>query len=601
VSAATRLSWTLVGLLLITNGLGLWMWQQSGRRSSGVATSALVRAELRLPANVTLALGRGAAITLSPDGRIIVVRAQSAGKVQLYLHHLDQLEAAPIPGTDGALDPFLSPDGKSVAFFADGRLKTIPITGGVPVTLAEAPNPRGLTWGEGDVLYLAPRNNTGIWRVPARGGKLEQVTTLEEGELSHRWPQVLPGGTGLLYTVWNDSGWEPGRVMVQSLDGRARRELIKGGGFGRVVSDAAGRSYLVYARETSIYAAPFDVATANVTGAAVTIFDRVATNYSGAAHLTFSTTGTLAYLAGGGEFLRDVTWVTRSGETAPPLGIPLRTFDISPDGSRIAYFRSIEGRRDVWLADLASKTPTRFTNHDDPTSTDAQVLANPPSLAWSPQGTSLAYAAGSPVTNLYVKSLKGDAPPIRLTTSGNYQSPSSWSPDGKTVAYVEFDPLSGADIWVVTLDAEGRPSQPRPFLRTPFSELAPLISPDGRWLAYYSNERGQFDVYLQPFPGGGAPIQVSTATGLFPRWSPNGRELFFRSGPTYTQMSVVSVTTAPQLVVSKPRVLFESRADSIFSVSPDGGRLLMLAAPPTLAAPNSLKLVLNWLGPGSPQ
>jgi Tol biopolymer transport system component len=588
-----RPGWLVLVTLLATNGVAVWLWQRSAPRS---AAASVVQADLRLPADVTLALGRGPSITMSPDGRVIVFRAETAGKVLLYARLLDQAEAAPIAGTDGALDPFLSPDGQSVAFFADGRLKTIPIGGGTAVTLAEAPNPRGLTWGEGDILYLAPRNNTGLWRVPGRGGKLEPATTLGEGELSHRWPQVLPGGNAIIYTVWNDAGWEPGRVILQPLDGSPRRELVKGGGFGRVVTDAAGRTHLLYARETTIYTAPFDLASGSLTGAAAPMFERVATNYSGAAHLAFSNGGTLAYLAGGGESLRDLVWYSRNGESEPPLGIPLRTFGLSPDGSQIAFFRSIDGKRDLWLADLATKTPVQFTTHDDPTSTDAQVLANPPGLAWSPQGTELAYAAGSPATNIHVKSLSG-GPARRVTTGRNYQSPSSWSADGKTIAYVEFDPLSGADIWLVSLDSNGQPLEPRPFLRTPFNELAPLVSPDGRWLAYYSNELGQFDLYIQPFPGGGAPVRVSTNNGLFPRWSPTGREIFFRSGPTYTQMSVASVSTTPTLTVGTPQVLYQARADSIFSVSPDGRRLLMLAAPPTLAAPNSLKLVLNWAGP----
>lgn len=573
-----------------------WWWHGSPDRAT---VSALVRADLPLPADTTLALGRGSSIAISSDGRTIVSRAASKGQVQLYLHRLDQSEAVPITGTDGALDPFLSPDGQSVAFFADGRLKTIPISGGTPVTLAEAPNPRGLTWGEGDVLYLAPRNNTGLWRVPARGGRAEPATTLAEGELSHRWPQVLPGGKAIVYTVWNDAGWEPARVMLQPLDGSPRRELIKGGGFGRVVADAAGHTFLAYARETTIYGVPFDLRTASVTGPSAPIVDRVTTNYSGAAHLSFSAGGAFVYLQGSGDALRDVTWFARDGGTAEPLGIPLRTFSLSPNGTQVAYHRSIDGRRDVWLADLATRTPVRFTTHDDPTSTDAQVLANPPGVAWSPRGTTLAYAAGSPMTNIYVKAVTAGAAAVRVTTSRNYQSPSSWSPDGRTIAYVEFDPHSGADIWLVTLDANGQPSAPRPFLRTPFNELAPLISPDGRWLAYYSNELGKFDVYIQPFPAGGAATRVSDDNGLFPQWSPNSRELFFRSGATYTGMSVTSVKASPELSVGVPRFLFQARGDSIFSVSPDGSRLLMLDAPKATHVPNTLQLVLNWLGPSS--
>lgn len=561
--------------------------------------SHTTRARLRLPKGVKLGLGRGPVLALSPDERAVVFRAEANGVVQLYRQPLDHFDAVAIAGTRGAIDPFLSPDGKSVGFFAEGKLKTIPIDGGVAVTLADAPNPRGSVWGADNVIYLTPRNNTGVWRVPASGGKLEPVTTLADGQLSHRWPSIVPGGSALLYSVWLDTGWETASLVWHPLDGGASHEILKGGGFGRIVRGADGQNYVAYARADTVMTAPFDLRAGVTTGPATAAIDDVLMNFSGGAHFDVGSNGSLIYVSNeGAQSDREVAWVGRDGVATPVATLPGPTsfFDLSlaPDAARFAYYKRERATLDVWIHDLRNHTSTRVTTQANPTSTDGQMYFSQPSLAWSPDGRYVAYASGAPNTNIFRADPARQGNGDRLTTSPNPQLPASWSPDGKTLAYVEVDPLSGPDIWLVSA---GEPSVPPwPFLRTPFAELGPMISPDGRLVAYFSNESGRYEVYLQPFPAGGRASKVSVDGGIYPRWSPSGRELFFISGASFGTMSVASVTPSGTLPPGALRVLFDSRNyNGTFAVAPGATRLLMSIVPPARGVLADISLVLNWV------
>ena len=341
-------------------------------------------------------------------------------------------------------------------------------------------------------------------------------------------------------------------------------------------------------------AVPFDPVRLAVTGQPVPIVDGVITNLSGGAHFAVSATGSLAYVSESGSVVgRELVWTARNGaETyATTLHGMNRSFTLSPNGTRVASYNNDGSTRDVWAEDLSKRTSIRISAHADPVSSAPPDRLN---TVWSADGKHVAYGAGRPM-NLFRASADGGREE-RLTTSRNPQWPTSWSPDGKTLVFVEFDPLSGNDIWLLAVDAVEKPGSAHPFLTTPFTESAPTISPNGRWLAYQSNESGRFEVYVQPFPEGGRRWQVSTDHGVYPRWSRRGDELFFRSGPTRAGMTSVSVTWDPDFHPGASRVLFDAgRYESIFDVSPDGGRFLMMPLLPPTAGATQMNVVVNWL------
>lgn len=587
-------------ILALLIPLNLWLaWHLTRSTQPPSAASApggVVHAAIPLAADTRLAIGRGAAFAFSPDGRQIVYVAQSQGKVQLYRRAVDRDAVVPIPGSDDASSPFFSPDGRWIGFFAGDNLKKVPIDGGAAVTITDAPSPRGEAWPTDDTIVLVPRDNTGLWRVAPHGGRPEAVTTLVEGDASHRWPQVLPGGTHVMFTTWGGT-WELAQIVVQPMSpaGGGRRVLLKGAGFGRYVAGPTPqRGYIIYAKPDGLLAAPFDLARLEVTGEAVPVVDGVVMNFSGAAQFAVSSSGVLAYLAAQPDPLeRALTWVDRSGRataaaTLRGLG---RWYDLAPDGTRVARYNTDGSTRDVWVEDLSKRTSTRVSFQRDAASGPADRL----NAVWSADARQIAFAAGSPL-NLFRAAADGSSPHERLTTSANVQWPASWSPDGRMVAFVEMDPLSSSDVWILALGEDGRPRGVQPFLRTPFNESAPMISPDGRWLAYQSNESGRYEIYVQPFPGGGRRVQVSKDNGVYPRWSPRGDELFFRSGSNRIGMTAVPIAAGSDFVPGAPRVLFELRGyESIFEVSPDASRFLMMPAVVRDAATTQINIIVNWM------
>jgi Tol biopolymer transport system component len=557
-------------------------------RTNTAVPPAPIRTVIALPAETTVALSRGSAIALSPDGRFLTFAGNAHGKTQLYLRPLDRFESQPLPGTDGAANPFFSPDGRWIGFFADAKLKKVSVDGGAPVTVADARTPRGEAWGPNDTIFLTPTNAAGLSRVPALGGKLEPVTTLRAGELSHRWPRLLPDGSAVLYTIWNDTGWEPSRIAAQRLSGGDPTVLVEGGGgYGRYIRDAGRRGYLVYARSEGLLAAPFDESRLALTGQAVPVVDGVITNLSGGAHFDLSASGTLAYVPGTiGEADRDLVWVGLDGKSAPALRIHgmSRTWMLSPDGTRLVRNNTTGGpSRDIWIDSLTGGPTMRLTNSADNFAT-----------IWSSDGKWVAYAKGISFGSIYRRPSDGREAEERLTTGTKTQAPSSFSPDGKSLAYTEFDSLDGADLWILTMPAGSGAGSARPFVKTNFYEGNAVFSPDGRWLAYQSNGTGRFEVFVRSFPDGEQSIRVSLDGGMYPMWSPGGTELFFRG--TDNTMMAASVTMAPTFQASKPRVLFDAIGyESVYGVSPDGRRLLMMQLIPNEQSATQVHLVLNFL------
>lgn len=554
------------------------------------------RVTVRLPAASTLALGRGPSVALSPDGQRLVYAADSHGVVRLMLSVIGRGESVPIAGTEGASEPFFSPDGRWLGFFADDTLKKIRVEGGSPITLTAAPAPRGVAWIAGDTILLAPRDNSGLWRVPAGGGPATPLTTPDSGD-SHRWPQLLPGGRNILYTNWSGGEFDRAQLAVAPIGGGSGRVVVSGGAFGRFVGDERGPNYLVYVGAEGLQAVRFDLSRLEQEGAAVDLTDRVITSRSGGAQLAVSSGGSLALAPEAGDPIeRELVWVDRNGAATPAA--TLRStgifYSLSDDGARIARFKGESQQRDVWIEDLVTSTSTRISFHADPLPSATPPPAERLSAVWSPDGAHVVYAAGHPVTNLFVATAEGGSSE-RLTTSAREQWPTSWSHDGRTIAFVERDARSATDIWLLTLDAAQKPQGVRPFVRTPFGESAAVISPDGRWLAYHSNVSGRFEVYVLALPDGGRRWQISTDSGVYPRWSPRGNELFFRSGPTRAGLSSASVRARPDFESSVPRELFDaSLYETPFAASPDAARFLMMrhaAAEPA----TEITVVVNWL------
>ena len=552
---------------------------------------------VRLPPASILALGRGPSVALSPDGQRLVYSADSQGVVRLMLSEVGRSESAPIAGTEGAAEPFFSPDGRWLGFFADDKLKKIRVEGGSPITLSDAPAPRGVAWIAGDTILFAPRDNSGLWRVPAGGGPATPLTTPAGGE-SHRWPQLLPGGQGILYTNWSGGEFDRAQLAVAPIGGGPGRIVVNGGAFGRFIGDeSGGPNYLVYVGAEGLQAVRFDLSTLATKGAAADLTERVITSRSGGAQLAVSSEGSLALAPEAGDPIdRQLEWVDRHG--AATAAATLRStgifYSLSDDGARIVRFKGETQQRDVWIEDLLKGTSTRISFHADPLPSATPPPAERLSAVWSPDGAHVVYAAGHPATNLFVAPAEGGSSE-RLITSAHEQWPTSWSHDGRTISFVERHPQSATDIWLLTLDAARKPQGVRPFVRTPFGESAAVISPDGRWLAYHSNESGRYEVYVQPLLDGGRRWQVSTDSGVYPRWSPRGNELFFRSGPTRAGLSSASVRARPDFESSVPRQLFDaSPYETPFAMSPDAARFLMMrhaAAEPA----TQITVVVNWL------
>jgi Tol biopolymer transport system component len=524
---------------------------------------------------------------ISPDGRRVLFPVQGeAGKHRLAMRLLDQSATSVLDGTEGAVDPFFSPDGQWIGFFAEGKLKKVSVNGGSEVTLANAPNPGGASWGSQGTLALQPTLAAqGLQQVSEGGGTPQLLTRLGKGENIHRWPEFLPGGKAILF-VSSPAGtsWSNAQLAVQPLGTGERKNLAQGGTQPRY----ALSGHLVYAQSGTLMAAPFDARRLALAGAVVPLLEGVMQSAAtGAAQYSISSTGTLVYLAGGvaGGQSR-LVWVSRSGEeqTLPAAPHSYQWPRVSSDGRRVAMTIP-EPETQVWVYDLSRDTLARLTFDGNINST----------FAWSPDGKRIAYNSNQAgPMNMFWQAADGSGGAERLTTSEYQHSPNSFSPDGQLLAFVESNPVTGRDIWVLRL--ADRKAQP--FLKTPYEETAPKFSPDGKWLAYSSDESGRREIYVQPYPGPGGKWQISTDGGQEPVWNPKGGELFYRSG---SRIMAVDVDTKSGFSAGKPRMLFDgpylptTASFPYYDVSPDGQRFLMLKPVDSqTSAPTQINVVLNW-------
>ncbi|MCZ6878270.1 MAG: protein kinase [Acidobacteria bacterium] len=525
-------------------------------------------------------------LAISPDGKHVVYVAAGLdqGQTQLYLRTIDRYESRPIPDTEGASDPFFSPDSQWLGFLSGSELKKVALAGGSPVSLCtfsgDVPVHGGLTWGESDLIVFG-RLGSGLWQVPGTGGEPQPLTTLdsESGETFHRDPQFLPGGEALLFHIATDEGQ---KIRVLSVETGDRKEVLNG-----MRPRYASSGHIVFQREESLYAVPFDVDSLEVTGSPVPLPHRVRIqSRSNLADFAFSDTGTLVYrLPTQEEGGRKLVWVDRQGQVQPLTEIQRRFEEprLSPDGSHVAV--TVQGLAgfDVWIYEFARGilTPLTFDGGNR--------------AIWTPDGQRLTFSIGQGNSIFWTQADgSGEAEPL-LTMPGAAARviSTSWSSQG-VLAYAHGIVIN-QDIWVMALEGE---REPQPFLVTEFNERHAMFSPDGSWVALTSNRSGQDEIYLKPYPAEGGLVQISTDGGVEPVWARSGRELFYRN---QDKLMAVSIQTEPTFKAETPRLLFEDSyresflsATSNYDVTADGQRFVMVQPSQERQESESLNIVLNW-------
>jgi eukaryotic-like serine/threonine-protein kinase len=584
---------------LVMGGLFL-----AGRAAAPTTTIPTSRLAVPIPAGQRVERAGLAPLAVSPDGtRLVYAAVERGGRTQLFVRPLDRFESTAIPGTEGGSAPFFSPNGRWIGFYANGMLQRVSVDGGAALKIADAPSVWSATWGSDDaVVFAAASAPGGLWRVPAAGGTPDRLTTVDtKTETQHAYPERLPNGD-ILFGVFTDRGWHLATLTLASKQVKALGPPGSGGAGARHVQTG----HLLYASGGGFVAVPFDAA-AGMTGAPVPLLERPDVDPSGSAAFAVSSSGTLVYVPRAAAVpQRALVMVDRSGR-AMLLSEARGAYThprLARDGRRLAVAIESESGSDIWVYDLERGSRTRLTN--------GGVNRFP---IWSADGQRITFqSARSGGVTLYSRSADGSGEPeplIRVTsdpsglsrsfagllpgtmplfTAANPHLPMSWSSDGRNLAFDERKPSAERDIWI--LDRDGNPS---PFLVTPFDESAPAFSPDGKWLAYVSDESGRSEVYVQPFPGPGGKYVVSTDGGNEPAWSADGKELYFRHGDS---LMAAPVLPGAEFRSGRPQQIFSSRYETI-----DGGRNYDVAPDrPAFVAVRSegpaetaqFNVVLNW-------
>ena len=591
--------WTLAGMVASGALVGIAMWWTLAQ--PGEPQRRSLRQFAIAPAT-SLLRSAGSLLGISPDGQTLVyVGFPENGGRLLYRHLMDQVEDTPILGTDwGAATtagqsaaPFFSPDGKWVAFLGPGALKKVPVAGGPTVTLAENVFFRGASWGADDVIVLGG-GRSGLLRVSANGGVPTPILAPKPGEGEFLYPQVLPGGQAILFTVTPDR--VTGHLEVLLLKTRERRTLLEGVA-GRVVPSG----HLIFFRTGSLWAVRFDTNRLVTSGDAVPVVERVRSEIEGAFQYAVSDEGSLAYIPDPGAAVdRTLVWIDQNGQEQPTKA-PAAGYTwarVSPDGRRVAVQIGDVENSDVGVVDIESGLLTKLTNRQG---ADAFPL-------WTPDGQSIVFASDreGPM-GLFSTTPDGTGRVSRLALFKDALrvQPHSWSADGTQLVffYVSYsrgigDSPSGGVVDVGVLRPDGK-SAPEPLLNAPSVEQTPAVSPDGKWIAYSSNETGQEEVYIQRFPELGQKRRISTGGGLDPMWAPDGTRLFYYAFPP-TKMMMVPITKSPVITVGAPQVVFEREyyrplpGTRTHSISADGNRLLMIKSGRPSNAANRIHIVVNW-------
>ena len=575
---ASALPWTAAAIAIAIAIIGsIFVWRSAHRK----VPSRLNRTSIIVP--FPAEVGNRENVAISSDGSLLAYTAERTdGKTQIYLRALNQLEATPISGTENGGGPFFSPNGQWLGFEADGKLRKLPISGGTPVTICDLSNLRGATWGPDDTIVFATRDSS-LLRVPASGGSPTPITRAERTWV-HRYPTFLPDGRHVLFTEYDSThlGYEADadetrNVAVVDIQTGSRKVVMRSAWYGRYASTG----HLLFIRDDVVYVAPFDSKRLEVTGTETPLLSDVGTYRPAAtAFFAVSADGTVAYVPAIPEPDRDLVWIDRKGVVQPisnkrPIGAVAY---VSPEGLRIVAQSKWGKPRDLWLYDLVRDSWTRLTFEAD------NFVCS-----WSPDGTQILFVSNrTPPYNLYIMPANRTASATQITHQTDGVVRASWS--GRTVAFDTQVAGTGFDIWTMNIDdAKGA----RPFLNSRFDEYRPALSPDSHWIAYISEESGRDEVYVQPYPGPGPkwPISSDGAVGI-PKWSKDGRTLYYRNGDKLLE---VDIQTTPTFKAAKPRVLFEIPFAS-FDVAPDG-RFLLVRDTEKPQPPREIRVVQGLLTP----
>lgn len=544
-----------------------------------------LKLSLSLMPGLPLALAPSRPFTLSPDGRLLAYIAHDEATTVLAVRHLDRHDVVKFARTAGATSPFFSPDSRWIGYFANGHLCKVTAAGGTPIEICEAGTEcRGASWSCCDEILFAPSPASGLVRVPANGGATRPATTLDfaRGERTHRWPEVLPGGHHVLFTVAlaGSASYEEADLVVASLEHGERRTIHRYGCSARYVPTG----HLVYMRGDSLMAVAFDLATLAVQGSSMPVVDAVMTQPTGSGYFSFSDDGCLVYLTGEArEVVQRLVWAADGAiKTTPIAARAIEEPRLAPDGMRIALGIR-KATSDIWTHDIAQGTLTRLTF-------DADNFAP----IWSPDGMRLTYSSNRKGPCQIFSQALDEQEPTLLVGGAHDLVPGSWSPDGVQLLFTEYNPHSGAGVWVC---APASDAPPRQLVRSRGNAFAPACSPDGCAFAYASDESGQLEVYVAGFPDAANRVQISVEGGSEPVWSPDGRTLYFRKGSQVLAREMDGARSRPE---ARPRVVadgpFQPGATTglpNYDVARDG-RLLLIAQSSAIAHPEQLSVTVRW-------
>jgi serine/threonine-protein kinase len=565
-----------VGILVGVLGFGFALW--SSLRPE--APRPLVRSVIPIsPAESLILQSAASSLSISPDGRNVVFAGSQGNTDRLYFRALDKPEVEPLPGTEGGWNPFFSPDGQWVGFFVDSTLKKLALSGGAPVSLCTLCAGLGASWSPDGTIVIGGHRR-GLLAVPAFGGASQPVTAAdkERNERTLRFPEVLPEAKAVLFTAggWNEDTFDDARTEVLTLATGEKKVLIEGGTYARY----APTGHLVYARSGTLFAVAFDLDQVEVTGVPVPVLEGVATHpNNGGAQFAISSEGTLVYMRGRPMSMSHrLVWVDRSGriERIGEIEGPLNSPRLSPDGERVAL--GVEGAlAHLGVYDIPRGTLSRLTFEENVGDMGT----------WTPDGRMLAFPwQKSGAVEMYWQPADGSGSPELLVPGGA----GSWTPDGTTLVYVHYDSGFQQDIWLLPIEGDRKP---RPLIEERSNQYTPEISPDGRSLAYVSEESGRPEVYVRAFPGLEQKKQISANGADYPRWSRDGRELFFIEG--VDRLMVSRITTIPALAATRAALVFEDKEQRYlklgYDVAPDG-RFIMVDE--NEVWPTELHLVQNW-------
>lgn len=554
-----RIAW--IGLAALAVVVTILAITFSSRLTTTPNKYSVKRFSISLPPGEPIADGRFEQFAVSRDGsRLAYV---GGPKQQLFIYSSETQQTRALEDTDGARGPFFSPDGKWIGFYTvSSDLKKVPVSGGTPSALSSGHDLRGATWGPDDTIVFA-ETRAPLRKMSASGGPIETLLPYDPQE-NVRWPSFLPGGEFILYTANDFSGdYEKARLVVRSLKTSKAKVVLNGGTCGKYVPSG----YLIYFHSDTLYAAPFDIQKMELRGPPVPLINDVDSYFAfGLAHFAVSDDGALFYLPADTIALqRELVWVDRTGATRP-VTTQRRHYEdpkLSPDGQRLLITIGPRPRSDLWLFDLGHETWTRITSE-----------ATNESGIWSPDGRQIAFASNKNGSfDLYLVSSDLSGPPRQITSRRSWDFPKSWTPDGRAIAVVEQYQATLPDIFVV---APRQGAVPMPLISTRFDEHEAAFSPDGRWIAYQSNQSGRDEIYVEAYPHGGRKSVVSTSGGTTPVWRRDGQELFYRSG---NAMMSVQIHTGSEFSAGKPQMLFKGEFDPAYDVSADGQQFLMVKVP----------------------